>query len=172
MGETPCGGAQSLARVLEHGSVIVLHGEAVMGTRSSHLTQEEIARSANIPDDKSRKSASVWRTFVNARSARKPFREPIYHPCFTAHVLEAHTGIWVLQVSPAGVGILRCNDCIVTTLSCKDGVSILNTEGCPFERAAEFIAALSNNAIPALHSTTRADFEFALARWIPVFFDL
>ena len=145
-----------------------------MNTNSARLAQKDVAAGSTNADTRSAEStlrATAWCRFINARSARKPFGQPTYGRIFVSHALQQHTGIWMLRVSHAGDAMLRCNDRVVGTLSSRGGAAILNMAGCPFERAAEFIAALAA-ATPTLRNTTRVDFEFELARWISAYFDV
>lgn len=138
-----------------------------MGAKTVRLVSDH-----GVPSSETTAITSAWRRFVNARSHRKPFRNPIFAECFVAHALGHPVGVWTLQVSRSGDGILQCNDCAAARLFAHEGVSLLNRPGCPFERAVEFIAALSNRATHPLHSTTRTEFEFELARWIAQYLDV
>ena len=85
--------------------------------------------------------------------------------------LDRHTGIWNLCVSLSGEAILRRNDYVVAILPAKQGAAILRTPGCPFECAAEFVAALNVVFSPPMSQATRMDFEFDVAKWITLHFD-
>ena len=86
--------------------------------------------------------------------------------------MDRDTGIWMLCVRPNGEAILRLNDRIVGILPGNKGAAILTAVECAFEGAVKFIAALSSNLQTLMGDTTRTNFEFAVAKWIPRCFQL
>jgi len=133
-----------------------------MSTRNARLVSDQLER---LPSGDPA-ITSAWRRFVNARSHRNLFGHPISADRFVAHALGHPSGVWTLQVSRNGEGALLCNDHAVARLSAHDGAILLGSADCPFEQAAEFIAALGGKAKSALHNEARTEFEFELARWI------
>jgi hypothetical protein len=109
---------------------------------------------------------------TNGRARIKPVRMTVSDKPFVTHALDPDAGIWILHVNHTGYAVLKLNNSIVSTLSCRTGSAVLNTAACPFERAADVVAAISSKLVLAMSDEARTDFEFDLARWIPMYFDL
>ena len=124
------------------------------------------------PADIHSSDAMGWRRFESAQQEQHSSLAEVCDQPLVTRSLDRHTGVWILCVSNTGEAILRLNHRIVGILPAKDGVAILRTGGCPFECAATFIAALNAILAPAMSDTTRTDFEFDMARWIPRYFEV
>lgn len=81
-------------------------------------------------------------------------------------------GTWMLEATHAGHVRLTFNDVPVAVLPSLIGSALLREESCPYERAAEVVAALCRRSHGAPCAAARADLEYGLARWIPLYFEL
>ena len=112
-----------------------------------------------------------WHSDRGVRDRQNSSRGEVHRQLLFAHSFDRDTGVWTLCVRPNGETILRLNDRIVGVLAGKKGASILNTVECPFEGAAMLIASVSSNLQTLMGDATRTDFEFAVAKWIPRYFE-
>lgn len=99
-------------------------------------------------------------------------RPRVFDAPFTMAVRDTDAGVWSLQVTHFGGVELALNQGTPATLSNREGVALLQAQGCPFERAADLIAAVVVNSVRAMSDASRTELEFDLARWIPLYFDL
>lgn len=113
-----------------------------------------------------------WRRDGGMHESETSFAPASNRPTLVAHSMDRDTGIWMLCVRHNGEAILRLNDRIVGILPGKKGAPILTEVQCQFESAARFIEALSSNLQTLMGDTTRTEFEFAVANWIPRGFQL
>jgi hypothetical protein len=89
-----------------------------------------------------------------------------------ARARDPYAGVWLLEVAHNGEVSLKLDGSEVAFLSAKAGSAALNTDACPFIRAADLIAAVVSGLALVVSDAVRADLEFGLARWIPLYFDL
>jgi hypothetical protein len=87
-------------------------------------------------------------------------------------IRERDFGVWTLEAHHAGDVSLKLDDDEVAYLSSKQGAPMLAVDACPYIRAAEIVTVLLSGLAVDLSVRLRAEFEFALARWIPLYFDL
>ena len=86
------------------------------------------------------------------------------------YALDPRAGVFHLRIRHDGQTLLSLNHEVVTSLHSGAGSAILKNVCCPFERAADIVAAI-HERFP-IGARTRAELEFKVARWIPEYFDL
>ena len=87
-------------------------------------------------------------------------------------IRERGFGLWTLQAHHGGEVALKLDDEEVAYIPRALGASMLSVDACPYIRAAEIVTALLSGLAVQLSARLRAELEFALARWIPLYFDL
>jgi hypothetical protein len=87
-------------------------------------------------------------------------------------IREHDFGVWTLEACHAGEISLKLDDEEIAYLPNRLGSSMMAVDACPYIRAAEIATALLSGLALEVSARLRAEFEFALARWIPLYFDL
>lgn len=111
---------------------------------------------------------------VVRKRARTRKTEPmaIVDKFLSARVRERDFGVWTLEAHHAGEVSLKLDGDEVAFIGGRHGASMLSVDACPYIRAAEIVTALISGLAVELSVRVRAELEFALARWIPLYFDL
>lgn len=115
------------------------------------------------------------RTTARKRADRGHAHHPQICVCdkrLVARARDPYAGVWMLEVAHNGEVSLKLGGTEVAFMSAKQGSALLNTDGCPFIRAADMVAAVVSGLALVVSDVVRADLEFGLARWIPLYFDL
>jgi hypothetical protein len=115
--------------------------------------------------------ANARRRRAEARHAT-PHRVQVADAPMVAHALDIAAGIWILRATHQGDVVLQLNGDVASMLDPRTGLALMNMEACPFERAAEVVAAVRIGLTTAMSRMARTDLEFDLARWLPLYFDL
>ena len=119
------------------------------------------------------RSASVTATPPRKRAGRRGHDAiAVVDKHLLTRIRERDFGLWTLEAHHAGDVSLKLDDDEVAFISRSQGVSMLSLDACPYIRAAEIVAALLSGLAVELSVRLRAELEFALARWIPLYFDL
>lgn len=87
-------------------------------------------------------------------------------------IRERDFGVWTLEAHHAGEMSLTLDGDEVAYIGSRHGSAMLAVDACPYIRAAEIVTALISGLAVELSIRVRAELEFALARWIPLYFDL
>jgi hypothetical protein len=135
-------------------------------------TQSNLATSPRASSNymKSRSSSAKTPAPRPRRRTRETVRVVDKH--LLTRIRERDFGVWTLEAHHAGEVSLRLDDSEVAFIPSRQGASMLAVDACPFIRAAEIVTTLLSGLAVDLNVRLRAEFEFALARWIPLYFDL
>ncbi len=87
-------------------------------------------------------------------------------------IRERDFGLWTLEANHGGEVSLKLDNDEVAFIPSRQGSSMLSGDACPYIRAAEIVTALLSGLAIDLSVRLRAEFEFSLTRWIPLYFDL
>lgn len=139
---------------------------------SQNVSTEFLAEKLNVPRPR-RSAAHLPKVPYPAQHGRLPHRPAAAATAdrpLDAYALDSRAGIFHLRIRHDGHTVLSLNQEVVASLHSGAGSAILKNACCPFERAADVVAAI-NDRFP-ISARTRAEFEFKVARWIPEYFDL
>ena len=139
---------------------------------SQSVSMEFLAEKLNAP--RPRRSAAhlpkVPYPAQHGRLPRRPAAATTADRPLDAYALDPRAGVFHLRIRHDGHAVLSLNQEVVTSLASSTGSAILKNVCCPFERAADIVAAIDKRF--PVSARTRAEFEFKVARWIPEYFDL
>jgi len=85
--------------------------------------------------------------------------------------VDTASGAWALEATHAGKVRLEFDGVPVAALSSLLGANLLREGGCPFERAEQILTALCVRSCLSPSADVRDELEYALACWIPMYFD-
>ncbi len=90
----------------------------------------------------------------------------------TARSCDACLGLWTLEAHHTGDVALMLDGQEIAFLSHKQGGAMMSMDACPYIRAADITSALLAGLAVEVGAHVRAELEVALARWIPLYFEL
>ena len=93
------------------------------------------------------------------------------------HVLVARSrdidaSLWTLEAHHAGDVSLLLDGEEIAFISHKQGAPLLAMDACPYIRAADVLTSLITGLAVDVSTRVCAELEVALARWIPLYFEL
>jgi hypothetical protein len=133
-------------------------------TSAAHRAAKHLGSSRNV---------SVEAPVVRKHPRRRKYEATAVIDRFLlTRIRERGLGVWMLEAHHAGDVSLKLDGAEVAYIGRRHGASMLAVDACPYIRAAEIVTALISGLAVELSVRVRAEFEFALARWIPLYFDL